>query len=149
MAERTRRSRAAGSKMVGRYVGRTQAHPFDYGNPWIVRPYTDGPTPVGVAPGRIRSGVAKRWTVEGPGHPFGQMLFTSALAATEYVVGLYRRALVNGHLPYSVDDVRRELAGLDLACYCPLIGPDGERWPCHGNVLVWAANSPAGTLLVA
>jgi hypothetical protein len=42
----------------------------------------------------------------------------------------YRQALVQHELTYSVDDVRRELGGRDLACWCPL----GE--PCHADVLV-------------
>ena len=32
----------------------------------------------------------------------------------------YRDDLNAGRLPFSVDDVRRELAGHDLACWCPL-----------------------------
>jgi hypothetical protein len=50
----------------------------------------------------------------------------------------YRRALVAGELPVTVADVRRELAGRDLACWCPLDGP------CHGDVLLdVAAGRPA------
>jgi hypothetical protein len=46
----------------------------------------------------------------------------------------YRTDLLAGRLPVTVDDVRRELRGRDLACYCAL----GE--PCHGDVLLEIAN---------
>jgi hypothetical protein len=49
-------------------------------------------------------------------------------------VAAYRAALVAGRLAVSVDDVRRELAGRDLACWCP---PDE---PCHADVLLELAN---------
>jgi hypothetical protein len=53
-------------------------------------------------------------------------------------VALYRRALDRGGLTFTEADVRRELAGHDLACWCPL----GE--PCHADVLlVVAAQEPA------
>ena len=47
---------------------------------------------------------------------------------------MFRRALVAGELGFGVDDVRRELAGLDLACWC---APDE---PCHADVLLTLAN---------
>ena len=56
-------------------------------------------------------------------------------------VSLYRDALVSGELPFGVDDVRRELAGRDLACWC---SPDV---PCHADVLLAvAAGNSAGRL---
>jgi hypothetical protein len=50
-------------------------------------------------------------------------------------VARYREALVAGALGFSVDDVRRELAGHDLACWCPL------ELPCHTDVLLDVANA--------
>jgi len=47
----------------------------------------------------------------------------------------YREDLLGGRLAITVTDVRRELRGLDLACYCPL---DDE--PCHADVLLVIAN---------
>ncbi len=49
-------------------------------------------------------------------------------------VSLYRDALARCELRFTVDDVRRELAGRDLACWCPLDGP------CHADVLLEVAN---------
>lgn len=46
----------------------------------------------------------------------------------------YRADLLAGCLEVDVDDVRRELRGRDLACYCPLDGP------CHADVLLEIAN---------
>lgn len=40
----------------------------------------------------------------------------------------------------TVDDVRRELVGRDLACWCPLPAP-GEPDICHGAVLLELANA--------
>lgn len=40
----------------------------------------------------------------------------------------------------SVDEIRTELAGHDLACWCQLVDADGERVPCHADVLLEIAN---------
>jgi hypothetical protein len=48
----------------------------------------------------------------------------------------FREALTKGSLGFTVTDVRRELAGRDLACWCP------EGGPCHANVLIEVANGP-------
>jgi hypothetical protein len=48
----------------------------------------------------------------------------------------YRQALFDDRLPYSADDVRRELHGHDLACWCP----PGEL--CHADVLLEVARTP-------
>jgi len=42
--------------------------------------------------------------------------------------------LLEGRLLVSVGDVKAELEGRDLACYCPL------DEPCHADVLLAAAN---------
>ena len=46
----------------------------------------------------------------------------------------YHDDLLAGRLTVTVDDVKRELRGRDLACYCPLDGP------CHADVLLTVAN---------
>lgn len=38
-----------------------------------------------------------------------------------------------------VDQIRRELRGKDLVCWCPLISPDGRVF-CHADVLLSVAN---------
>ena len=46
----------------------------------------------------------------------------------------FREALLNGDLPYSAEDVKRDLAGRNLWCFCDHSGP------CHGDVLLEIAN---------
>jgi hypothetical protein len=36
----------------------------------------------------------------------------------------------------TVDDIRRELAGKDLACWCPLVDDHGNSMPCHADTLL-------------
>lgn len=52
----------------------------------------------------------------------------------EDVVSLYETDLRAGLLTFTDEDVRRELAGHDLACWCPL------DQPCHADVLLELAN---------
>ena len=134
---RTRRSRAAGSKMTGRYCGRTVGHPNDFGNPWRVVRTTELPpaTELGSVPGRIRSTPTELlpWAVVGPTGPEG-IYFRTKNEAAAYAVALYQRALRHGQLPYTAAQVREQLAGLDLSCYCALDAP------CHVDVLLEVAN---------
>jgi hypothetical protein len=51
-------------------------------------------------------------------------------------VARFERDLMAARLACAVDDVRRELAGRDLACWCP------EDEPCHADVLLRVANDP-------
>jgi hypothetical protein len=75
--------------------------------------------------------------------------------AGEFVIPEYARQtatrmfysdLVNDRLPYSQDDVERELGGHDLCCWCPPtpLNPNGSlNWlglQCHGEVLLEIAN---------
>ncbi len=55
-------------------------------------------------------------------------------AAQQRAVDLYRRALLHGQLEVVPLQVVRELAGRDLACWCPL------DQPCHADVLLELAN---------
>ncbi len=47
----------------------------------------------------------------------------------------YRRDLESGKLGFSMADVRRELAGKNLACWCRL------DQACHADILLEVANS--------
>jgi hypothetical protein len=55
----------------------------------------------------------------------------------EGAVRAFARDLHAGILDFSVEDVRRELRGKNLACWCAL---DGK--PCHADVLLDIANRP-------
>jgi hypothetical protein len=52
-------------------------------------------------------------------------------------VAAYRQALERGELPFTMADVRRQLGGRDLACWCPL------DEPCHADVLLAVARGEA------
>ncbi|TWS23191.1 DUF4326 domain-containing protein [Tsukamurella sputi] len=52
----------------------------------------------------------------------------------EAAVAEFRHALIEGRLQFSVSEVRRELAGRNLMCWCPL------DQPCHADVLLELAN---------
>ena len=54
----------------------------------------------------------------------------------EEAVARFEAALLAGSLGYTDVDVRRALAGRDLACWCPLDAP------CHADVLLRVANAP-------
>lgn len=47
---------------------------------------------------------------------------------------LFHLALAGGHLDITADQIRAELAGKNLACWCP------EDQPCHADVLLAVAN---------
>lgn len=113
MPERIQRKRAKGWTIPPGtvYVGRGTkwGNPFKVGEPCndsTFRNATVGGTPL-----------ARRGVVEDRAHAVE--LFAFWLMAT---------------VPYTEADIRRELAGRDLACWCPL----GE--PCHADVLLRIAN---------
>lgn len=78
--------------------------------------------------GAVKVGVGSRWA-----NPFGRRAKNAQHAVELFVDHLRRR-------PDLVVKIRAELAGLDLACWCPLVDEDGEpfRW-CHGDVLLRVA----------
>jgi hypothetical protein len=76
-------------------------------------------------PGALVVSRPSRW-----GNPF---VVTPSRSRAE-AVHLYEEALRAGELSFTIDDVRRELSGRALACWCPLDGP------CHADVLLAAAN---------
>ncbi len=53
----------------------------------------------------------------------------------QFAVDDFRSALANGHLNYTECDIRRELKGKNLACWCE------QGTPCHGDVLLEIANT--------
>lgn len=114
MPQRIQRRRTPGWKMPegARYVGRGDRE--RWGNLFRVGDdlhlTTDGP----------RGGV-------GVGMPITPQL----------AVDLYRAWVLAR--PAAVEAAREDLAGLDLACWCPL------DQPCHADVLLDLANRPEGT----
>jgi len=86
-------------------------------------------------PNTVYVGRGSKW-----GNPFGR---ESSWYGPHTLVGLYRDWIL-GNLKYSdqapsLNDIRRELRGKGLACWCPLARP------CHADVLLELANQPNGT----
>lgn len=46
----------------------------------------------------------------------------------------------SGHEYPSDEEIRAVLAGHDLCCWCPLVDAEGNRVPCHADVLLSLAN---------
>ncbi|HEY0465737.1 MAG TPA: DUF4326 domain-containing protein [Polyangiaceae bacterium] len=75
------------------------------------------------------------------GNPFSEALGTAkpaqkaALRAASVLH--FRRALLaaDGSLPFTIEQVRRDLSGKNLACWCPL------DQPCYAAVLLEIANA--------
>lgn len=66
------------------------------------------------------------------------LLFANLLASRD------NHAMPEHLMPYPPDEeIRAELAGRDLACWCPLPEP-GELDHCHAAVLLRVANTAAG-----
>ena len=59
----------------------------------------------------------------------------------EQAVEMFRLALLEGRLQVTVADVKRELRGRPLACWCPLEDAEWHRVPCHADVLLKVANT--------
>lgn len=77
------------------------------------------------APGDVYVGRPSKW-----GNPHRTKPRASADA-----VERYRADLLAGRLEVTQEDVRHELRGKDLACWCPL------DQPCHADVLIEIANA--------
>jgi hypothetical protein len=114
---RIQRSRKKGSRLPPNTVCVTR--PGKWGNPFEVVRTEAGEWEVHDGTGTV---------VYGP--------FASKEAATQHAVIRFKRDLVSGALDFTVADVRRELAGKTLACWCA----EGAPW-CHGDVLLSVAGA--------
>jgi hypothetical protein len=101
---------------------RSVARPSRWGNPWRV----GDPQPLVLPGGRLIAAES----VFKPGAPGRDLPITPFIAKD-----LFRRSLFAGLLRITVDDVTRELAGWDLACFCAIGSP------CYRDVLLEVANA--------
>lgn len=128
------------------------ARPSKFGNPFVV-----GKTQI-----RLPALDGSDWEHEGrlhktPGerHPYvrhidGRDVITwhqVETATAAQCVEMYREYITGrtGRLDYRHPDltavIRTELAGRNLACWCPLVDEDGQPFPCHADVLLAIANA--------
>lgn len=126
MPERIQRRRTKGFVMPAAaiYVGR----PTRWGNPWRV----------------VRDGRGQRVRHVTEDRSAGWFIVPQY--ALQTATRMFYSDLVNDRLPYTVDDVERELAGRNLSCWCPPtpLNPNGSlNWlglQCHAEVLLEIAN---------
>ena len=113
-----------------------------YGNPFRVLKLPAGPPPPYLfRMFKLSAGSHSPYLVDwnnSRGEPpagFKTIACETVLDAHEQAVRLFRDWLTHPDQAAVLDQVRRELVGLDLACWCPL------DMPCHADVLLEMANS--------
>lgn len=144
MPRRIQRKRTAGSRLPEgvKYAGR----PGIYGNPW------------GISRDSLWAHVGRPWRVScGDFHhepTFHATKRDAAQAAVDAFAGWvaldtldpdrWINSLIVQHTYLKAALDRCELAGVDLACWCPLTDAAGRPWPCHVDVLLPLFNAPGG-----
>lgn len=120
MPQRIQRKRTKGWRMPegAIYVGR----PSRWGNPYVVHEHTDRCLANGYAD-------CPDWTANNRTHATAMYRYGFLYPITTQPLGIP-----------SADEIRAELAGHDLVCWCPLFDKDGNRVPCHADVLLELAN---------
>jgi hypothetical protein len=123
--KRVQRKRTKGWRMPegAVYVGR----PTSWGSPYIVCRGVVGITRRHRVPRPVVGWCVS--TLSG-----ATLLFRQREEALRASVWHFERALRGGQLAVTVEDVRRELRGKDLACWCRASDP------CHADVLLRVAN---------
>jgi hypothetical protein len=111
------------------------SRPSKWGNPWRIV----------VEPPDRWDHVERWYRVWHAGTGLGIGAFVDLVTARKTATSQFRLDLEYGRLPYSIEDVQRELAGHDLCCWCPPspLNPNGStNWlglRCHAEVLLdWA-----------
>ena len=148
MPERIQLRRTRGWRLPPNAV--SVARPTRWGNPFAYkteRALARVPAAVGDGPWEYEG----RISADGARHDYHHADGRITICHVRYmtlaeVVETYRRALTGDYSPamrmssgrflkITVDDVRRELAGKDLACWCDLPAP------CHAAILLEVANA--------
>jgi hypothetical protein len=153
MPERIQLSRAKGwRKPPGAIV---VSRPSKWGNPFGYRKYTGlcrYPSALGDGDWEYEGRISADGMRHDYFHPDGRVTVCHVRYMTRMELAeCYRRLLLRDlpppmrvafggwRLPFTVEDVRRELAGRDLACWCPLPA-DAAADACHRSVLLAVAN---------
>lgn len=133
MPQHIQRRRTKGWRMPAGavYVGR----PSRWGNPWQITVLP--PTHESIYPWNRVHHVTEDRSIGS---------FVVPKTARKVATRQFYSDLVNGYLDFTVEDVERELAGRDLACWCPptpLTRNGSLDWlglGCHAEVLLELAN---------
>lgn len=134
MPKRIQRRRTRGWRMPDGavYVGRGSGfgNPYSVGKTQIRMPAIDGSE--WEHEGRLYKGTGTKVAFH---HSDGSVTWHQIeLATREQVVEIYRKRLASPYLRGHVNEIQDQLAGKDLACWCPL------DQPCHADVLLEIAN---------
>lgn len=122
--QRIQLSRRKGFKLPPNTV--VVSRPSRWGNPFRVTDVFDGGERLWIVMHRdLPTARSTRWANTGD--------------AVREAVAAHRANLLRGTLGYTLDDVRRELRGKNLACWCPLPEP-GHIDLCHAATLLYYAN---------
>ncbi len=129
---RIQRRRTKGWKMPPNtvYVGR----PTKWGNPFRVF----GQNEYLYCDASHRRKILSPWVIFDPDQDIDNNPVTPAMAVDHYwrwVLGGFADNVIVRPCLFTLDDIRRELGGRDLACWCP--PPE----PCHIDVLLEIANA--------
>ncbi|WP_281260323.1 DUF4326 domain-containing protein [Nonomuraea indica] len=125
--KRIQQKRTSGWRMPAN--ARSVARPSKYGNPFVVRP----------------ADCVCHWKIDDPAGIAARSndypdRFATKEAAVKAAVELYElHTGPMGSYELDVEQVRRDLAGKDLACWCPLPEPGETDW-CHAAVLLRISN---------
>ncbi len=137
MPKRIQRKRTKGWKMPPEcvYVGR----PTRWGNPFGIDQW-EIPTPTGNFSCVVTAThqVIERFDTKGEA-------VLKAVALYREMLGLRGQAWLDFLWKYGICEEATTtsvdfLKGKDLACWCPVLLPDGSRCPCHADVLLELAN---------
>lgn len=119
MAERIQRRRTKDWRMPDNTVCVDRSTPF--GNPFLIE--------------RRHS----MWCISSMLNPAMWFRDTKAEAA-DLSVKAFRHWILSSEQDGLRERAKLALRGKNLACWCPLIYPDGNRCPCHADVLLEVAN---------
>ena len=114
----------------------------------------------GIPGGAVYVGRPSKWGnpfhTHGDGHPMAPEIAVSAFRAQFFGPRADGSFFPNDHPRFrthngkrqmevreltTVEDIRRELRGKNLACWGPLVDKDGHHVPCHADVLLEIANA--------
>jgi hypothetical protein len=115
------------------------ARPSKWGNPFKVGgfyvnrgPWADAPYPE-VGPAREREARTGFLHI-----PYAEIV--AKVRDRAHAVELFRAHISFEDIGWEPRLIRAALAGKDLACWCPLVDSEGNRVPCHADVLLELAN---------